>query len=298
MRESVHEHRIDTPKTAQRLGQIVNDVDGSNVMYRLNRSAAEIYTGRVREAAPREGLITETLETLAQELREAASQAGQEAKNSGEQQSPDALLADVAELRRAVQQAQRARQGKEGNGKEGNGKEGQAKQGQAADSKSGDGRPPAEGSDAAGDSQSAGAQSDTRSASAQSAGGGGLSAWNPAATNGALRAREYGYSLARETGEIDRRVRDFSQRMNNVQLSAAEINSLRRMANELRRLAGDPMASYTEEMIKVIDQIELAALSVADKAKPSAPARASVTMPESVEYREAVAEYYRRLGGS
>ena len=52
-------------------------------MYRLNRSAAEIYYGRAREAAPREGLITDALETLEQDLREAAAQAARKARRSG-----------------------------------------------------------------------------------------------------------------------------------------------------------------------------------------------------------------------
>src|SRR5690606_6864271 len=43
MRGAVHEHRRSTPKTTQRLSEIVRDIEGSDVMYRLNRSAAEIY---------------------------------------------------------------------------------------------------------------------------------------------------------------------------------------------------------------------------------------------------------------
>ena len=68
------------PKTTQRFGDIIRDIEGSDVMYRLNRSAAEIYYGRAREAAPREGLITDALETLEHDLREAAAQAATEGK--------------------------------------------------------------------------------------------------------------------------------------------------------------------------------------------------------------------------
>jgi hypothetical protein len=42
MRNAVHEHRAKTPKATQRLSEIVRDIEGSDVMYRLNRSAAEI----------------------------------------------------------------------------------------------------------------------------------------------------------------------------------------------------------------------------------------------------------------
>ncbi|HWK48739.1 MAG TPA: hypothetical protein VNR40_02580, partial [Steroidobacter sp.] len=75
MRGAVHEHRGKTPKSTQRLSEIVRDIEGSDVMYRLNRSAAEIYYGRAREAAPREGLITDALESLERDLHEASTQA-------------------------------------------------------------------------------------------------------------------------------------------------------------------------------------------------------------------------------
>src|SRR5678816_3644458 len=75
-------------------------------MYRLNRSAAEIYYGRARQAAPSEGLTTDALDTLEQDLREAATQAANEGKGKREDVTADALLAQVAELRRALQDAQ------------------------------------------------------------------------------------------------------------------------------------------------------------------------------------------------
>src|ERR1044071_6016343 len=75
-------------------------------MYRLNRSAAEIYYGRAREAAPREGLITDALDKLNQDLRDAAAQAVAEGKPKPEGATAEALLAQVAELRRALQDAQ------------------------------------------------------------------------------------------------------------------------------------------------------------------------------------------------
>src|SRR5207342_3352740 len=90
------------------LSEIIRDVEGSDVMYRLNRSAAEIYYGRAREAAPREGLTTDALDTLEQDLRQAAAQAAEEGKgNKGrEDMTAEALLSQVAELRRALQEAQ------------------------------------------------------------------------------------------------------------------------------------------------------------------------------------------------
>lgn len=84
--------------------------------------------------------------------------------------------------------------------------------------------------------------------------------------------------------------------MNRGELSAAEFDALRRRANELRRLAGDPMVDQKQAMLKLVDQIELAALAAAPKSQDSAAARATLPSPDSPRYREAVAEYYRRLG--
>ena len=92
MRNAVHENRKSNPETTRKLSEIIRDVEGSDIMYRLNRSAAEIYYGRAREAAPREGLITDALDTLQQDLRDAAAQAVAEGKGKPEAATADALL--------------------------------------------------------------------------------------------------------------------------------------------------------------------------------------------------------------
>ena len=56
------------------------------------------------------------------------------------------------------------------------------------------------------------------------------------------------------------------------------------------------LADQGEAMLKVIDQIELTALNAAARAKGNTPAHATLPSPDSPRYREAVAEYYRRLG--
>lgn len=245
MRGAVHEHRAKTPQTTQRLSEIVRDIEGSDVMYRLNRSAAEIYYGRARDAAPREGLITDALETLEHDLREAATQAAAERTQKRDSATADDLLAQVAELRRAMHSAQRG-------------------SGQSADK--------------------GGAQE-------------GLAAWNPITPTRELDPLEDGRgSLTRQTAAISQRIRDLTNRMTGGELSQAELDTLRRGANQLRRLNGDPMAKQGDAMLKLIDQIELAALNAAARANGDTPAHATLPSPDSPRYREAVAEYYRRLG--
>jgi hypothetical protein len=101
--------------------------------------------------------------------------------------------------------------------------------------------------------------------------------------------------LARETAVIGQRVRDVASRMSRGELTQAQLEALRRRANELRRLSGDPMADR-KELLALVDQIELAALASSGRAHDDASARATSATPDTPQYREAVAEYYRRLG--
>jgi hypothetical protein len=84
--------------------------------------------------------------------------------------------------------------------------------------------------------------------------------------------------------------------MNRGDLSPSELEQLRRAATQLRRLGGDPLAARPDVMLRLIDQIELQALAASAKSREAAAARATIPDPDSPNYREAVAEYYRRLG--
>ncbi|HEV8331465.1 MAG TPA: hypothetical protein VGQ22_08605, partial [Steroidobacteraceae bacterium] len=126
---------------------------------------------------------------------------------------------------------------------------------------------------------------------------GGLSAWTPNTPSVALGGFENGNgSLARQTARLSERIRDLANRMNRGDLTPQELESLRRAATQLRRLSGDPLAAQPDVMLKLIDQIELQALASTAKTREAAAARATLPDPDSPNYREAVAEYYRRLG--
>lgn len=328
MRGAVHQHRGNTPKSTQRLSEIVRDIEGSDVMYRLNRSAAEIYYGRAREAAPREGLITDALETLEHDLREAATQASTERTQKRDSATTDDLLAQVAELRRAVRNAQRSgsEQGDDGTGQFAERRDQQAENGQSGergDQRNGQGdRNGGEKGDARstqansqgqkGGDNGEGQQADSSNGTPGSRQGGnsqrqssrggsagaqnGLSAWNPIIPARGVNTLEEGRgSLAQQTAAVSQRIRDITNRMSSGELTQAELDALRRHANQLRRLNGDPMADQ-EAVLQVVDQIELTALNAAARARGGAPAHATLPSPDSPRYREAVAEYYRRLG--
>ncbi|HEY0684357.1 MAG TPA: hypothetical protein VGD45_18625 [Steroidobacter sp.] len=318
MRGAVHQHRANTPKSTQRLSEIVRDIEGSDVMYRLNRSAAEIYYGRAREAAPREGLITDALETLEHDLREAATQASSERSRKRDTATTEDLLAQVAELRRAVRSAQRSgdeqgdgaqfdeqRDQQSQNGRDGEQGDragaGKARTAQLSEQNQ-NGGDNSEGQQSDGSNGAPGSREGGTSQRQSSRGGSagaqnGLSAWNPIVPARGINTLEDGRgSLARQTSAISQRIRDITNRMSSDELTPAELDALRRQANQLRRLNGDPMAEQGEAMMKIIDQIELTALNAATRARGDKPAHATLPSPDSQRYREAVAEYYRRLG--
>jgi hypothetical protein len=277
MRNAVHEHRAQAPETTRRLGEIVRDVEDSDVMYRLNRSAAEIYYGRARDAAPREGLITEALDTLESDLRETAALASKEKRSTPDQVTSEELLAEVAELRRALEEGARGSQAKGAT---------RAKQSKGLD-------PGAEQDRRA---QQQGDSSGERADGGESVGSG-LAAWNPVVPSAPFNTLDDGHgSLTQQTAQISQRVRDLANRMQRGELSQAELEQLRSSANQLRRLSGDPITAQTRTMLQLVDQIELAALASSARTRASASARATLPDPESPRYREAVAEYYRRLG--
>jgi hypothetical protein len=58
------------------------------------------------------------------------------------------------------------------------------------------------------------------------------------------------------------------------------------------------MENEYSRMMGLVDQLELAALSATEKNRAVAATRASRPVEDAPEYRETVAEYYRRLGGS
>jgi hypothetical protein len=121
--------------------------------------------------------------------------------------------------------------------------------------------------------------------------------WTPNAPSLAIGGFENGNgSLARQTARLSERIRDLANRMNRGDLSQSELEALRRAATQLRRLSGDPLGTRPDVMMKLIDQIELQALASNAKAREAAAARATIPDPDSPNYREAVAEYYRRLG--
>jgi hypothetical protein len=87
-------------------------------------------------------------------------------------------------------------------------------------------------------------------------------------------------------------------RMPQNALSPEDLSALRQLVSGLRRSnSDDPMEAEYKKMGILVDQLELAALDASEKNRKAAPTHTETPAADSPEYRETVAEYYRRLGG-
>ncbi|MBB6093191.1 Tfp pilus assembly protein PilE [Povalibacter uvarum] len=279
MREALNDHSGRNPQSAKRLGDTLGELEGANLVHRLERSAAEIRYGRARDAAPREGLIAEALETLERDLRVISRVAANEAQGQQQAADPQQLLAELGDLRRALRDAesQRGNSSAQQNGAQ-QGSQGDAN-GQSGESSGGQGN----GTDR------------TRN---------GLSAWDPSntrqgtsGTNTPTLETGAGQFRSREAAEIGQRIEAMANQPG-LALPQDEISALRRMAREARGLNGRSLGAQLDALSKLVDRLELATLASIEKSRNAPSAHTSASIPDDAEYREAVAEYYRRVGGN
>ncbi len=279
MRETLNDHRGRNPQSAKRLGDTLGELEGANLVHRLERSAAEIRYGRARDAAPREGLIAEALETLERDLRVISRVAANEAQGQQQAADPQRLLAELGDLRRALREAesQRGNNGARQNG---------AQQGSQGDPNRQSG-------------ESSGGQGNGTDLTRN-----GLSAWDPSTTrqgtggtNAPTLETGVGQFRSRDAAEIGQRIEAMANQPG-LALSQDEISALRRMAREARGLNSRSLGAQLDALSKLVDRLELATLASIEKSRNAPSAHTSASIPDDAEYREAVAEYYRRVGGN
>ncbi len=312
MQSTSRGHRDDAPQAADKLSKAAGELDEAQTAARLARSALEIERGRTTQAASRDGIITESLESLERSLAESASVASGEVRRGGggpEQASPDELLAELASLRRAVEEA---RQGaaREGLASNGNGQQ----PGNAADAEGQPGQQGQQGQQGQGQQPGSGQQGGQQSGGQQQGGGGGGgggawggSAWNGGAWNGGWGGSDRGAvrgevpmpaaNLGLEARASSERLADLRGRLQRGSLSEADLKALQELSDRLRRAGADPMSSEYRRMLALVDQVELAALRAGGDASAARITRGNARSEEPARYRENVAEYYRRLGG-
>lgn len=264
MRAAVQRHGRDAPDASERLDEAVTELSRSGTGSRLARSAIDLERGRATDAATRDGLITEALEALEQQLgqtaRVAASEAGQRGRGTepGEVTAEE-LLAELGELRRALEQASG---GAAGGGGEGIGPTSAFQNGQPSHLFQ----------------------------------GGRAGPWSPPSARDALRGVD-SPELRERAAAIGERLQELVNRLPRGALPSTDVEALQRLAQQLQLGArGDPMQSYYAQMVDAVDQLELAALDAVGPARAASPTRTTPPEADSPQYRESVAEYYRRLG--
>jgi hypothetical protein len=320
MRTSSQRHREEAPKASERVGEAATNLGESNLGAGLARSAIELERGRAMQAAARDGLISEALAALQNDLNDAAQLAAGEAREPGRdanEASPEELLAELAELRRAWADAQ-SRAADRNGGREGaadpSAQEGDSRSAQAGGQNGSQSGSPSGGSQEGNANGGPNGPNGTRTAGGTNANGWGgwnsgpwsghfiegergrLNAWNPPLAGERLSAQESA-EFQRQAAEIGRRLREMMSRLPKGALPQTDISALRQLADRLRQMnRADPLSSEYERMIGLVDQVELAALGAAEKARADAPTRSATPAADSPGYRDNVAEYYRRLG--
>lgn len=100
--------KAQTPRAAAKVDEALRQLEEQSTLARIARSAQEIERGRGEPALVREPLIGESLQGLQQQLAEAgqlaSAEAGEGSAGAGPAR-PDDLLAELGQLRRALQQA-------------------------------------------------------------------------------------------------------------------------------------------------------------------------------------------------
>lgn len=311
MREAAYAHRKNSPRATQELNNAINELDASGAQNRLQRSAEEIEAGRARYAAATEGLITEALTNLERNLRQGARVAANEQQRGENRQNPEAVLAEVGELRRQWQEMLE-RQAREGRAKDGS-KQGQQPGSDGEDSRqasNNEGRgEPTDQADQNGQpssNSSRGANTPGNETSGNN-NGNNLNAWNALggswnrnpldAPTGLQQRVDRAPTAAeqREAAAMADRLRSLSNRVDPSVLTRADQEMLRQVTDDVRRLQGDPL-SQTAAMSRLAELLELAALGAIEKDRSNAPTRTAIPATDAPTYREAVADYYRRLG--
>ncbi len=278
LRNTSQSQRRTAPKTSERLGEIAGELSGINVPARISRTIVDLQRGRADQSAVGEGLVTDALQKFAVDLRNTTKIAAQEAEQQAKNAPPDALLSEIAQLRRALQSAQRASaNGNKPGNEEGNGQGKETASNQAQQS---DGQ--------------AGAQSGAQSGAVS--GGGGRYANGP--IGGALSSviRERSGDSVRIANGIRQQLNAIQQRIIAGSIGVDDVRALRNMIPQVHRLNGDSPAIQID-LLRSVERLELAALAAAEKARTQLAARSGAAATPTSEEGETVAEYYRRLGG-
>jgi hypothetical protein len=300
----------DAPRASERLAQASQDLQEADTSGSLSRSARDIERGRGVQAATREAVIAESLQKLQQSLDQAAESAAAESgsqRKQGREADAGDLLAELGDLRRALERArqQGVAQNQSGSGDAGtrspNAQEGQAgqdggkagQQGQGGQGQAGQGgNQPGQQGGATGGADG-GVGDFGRIGGGRDGGGNGgrfIGGRVPLLSGGERQA------LRAQTQLSGQRLQQLREQLQNGTLAEADVTALNELSQRLRRTGADPMATEYQRMVTLVNQLELAALRSQQAKNEDKATRTADSVDDSRRYRDNVAEYYRRLG--
>jgi hypothetical protein len=322
------ENAEESPRATSQLAQARKDLQEQDydAAMALARSASDVERGRIAEAASSDPVITDRLQRLQENLARAAETAAAEsgARQRSRQADAGDLLAELGNLRRALDRAreQAMSQNQSGSGDPGanapDAREGQQGQAGGQQGEQGQGGQGQRGQDGQRGNQQASQQPDQPGQQGGEPGnapggrgnleigglgnlqGGGFRpsqdlrlAGGAVVPNGSQREL-----LRNQTQMSAERLAQLRAQLANGVLSAADRDLLAELEKRLKRGLVDPMSDEYRNMTDVVSQLELAALKAQQLEKgDSKSTHVDEVVDDSRQYRDNVAEYYRRLGG-
>jgi hypothetical protein len=306
----------DAPRAARQVAEARQELQQENVANSIGVGARLIERGQGRQVAGTEFRITDALERLAENLESAAQVAAGEAgrrRQQGNEATEEDLLAEMGELRRTLERAREqslaqnrtggdpstaAPNANEGQaGQQGGGQQGQQGQGGQGQQGRGGSTPGQQGGQQAGANGGpgnfgqfgeGGERAGGNGRFIGGSGGGGPREPVPAIVPG---LREQAVISADRLAQLREQLR------NSGVLNDTDAAAMRELEQRLRRGNGDPMNAEYQRIAALVNQIELAALKSSNATQARDTTRTTETVDDSRQYRDNVAEYYRRLGG-
>ena len=321
--------RMEDGEASRKLREALGDLQQSEVGTRLGKAAAYIRQGYAVHIAQSEGGVTRALENLQQQIGEAERLAA--AEGHGGEQGLERHLAQLEELRRQLEEA--AGLGRQNGGEPGQGNQrgqdprgvqraegqqpGQGRQQGSQQGEGQSGRQRGQGA-AQGNGQQQGLRPGegerfspgTREAQAFTQGRreGGPMQWRGSASNfggrrpqGGVRAWDAGTlaDVQRALREAVEQLPDLTQQLRRKGVDEQALAELRRFVAGLSqsRFPGNPQLLEKEhrKVLALLEQLELEVRRQVEQEKGNFQVRVIGAEPVPEQYREAVAEYFRRL---
>lgn len=274
--------REQSPEAVRELEEARDVINKTQLEERLNVAAEYIAYGAAPFIAGSESAVTRALDEIRKNLRDAQA-AAEGAELPGLNDDLDRTLAQTRDLRRELEQL--TRQGDQaGMGEQsGDRQPGQDQQGQSPGQQSGQGQ--------------------DQGGEGQSYAGGGPGDWNGYANRGRYDINPADWDrFGRNLNDTARAIRDVIPDLRNQDLTAEEIDAIRDLTSQLEQRFAFSDTNRNEGILQeeyisaltLLEQLELR-LDAGARNKEPANVRSTATEPVSEEYKDAVAEYYRRL---